>query len=209
MKVVEFLDKTGPKGSTRFMPITVNKSKRCFTILPQGIMCAKGECICHNDPEMKRLDKHKGAIGQYTLWDDKNLEKIASWRQMQNWDTLGFDTRFEHAWAVIDVDYFDKDKKLSTDMSFIANNHPYHLSYTKKLPKIWVKLDKDYGKTRFDTKWPGVELLCGQWSYARKEDEVFNADKPVLEMSLSDILPQLQFKQIKKQHEVSRDCYNA
>jgi len=190
MKIVEFLDKIGPKGSTRFMPITVNKSKRCFTILPQGILCANGECICHDDPEMKRLDKHKGATGQYTLWNDDKLSFIARMRQMQNWDTLGFDTRFEHAWAVIDVDYFDKDKKLSTDMSFITDKHPYHLSYTKKLPKIWVKLDKKPPTNRFDTKWPGVELLYGQWSYARKEDEVFNSDKPILEMSLNDILPQ-------------------
>jgi phage/plasmid-associated DNA primase len=202
MKIVEFLDKTGPLGSTRLMPITVNKSKRCFTIFPQGIMCAKGECICHDDPEMKRLDKHKGATGQKTLENDDKLSLFASWRQMPNWDTLGFDTRFEHSWAVIDVDYFNKDEKLSTDMSFITDNHPWHRSFTKRLPKIWVKLDEKPPKNRMDTKWPGVELLCGQWSYARKENEVFNADKPVLEMSLSDILPQLQFKQIKKQKDI-------
>lgn len=186
MKIVEFLDTTGPKGNIRFLPITISKDKRCFSILPQGVMCANGECICHDDPEMRKKDMHKGSIGQKALEKDENLSKIASFRQMQNWDSLGFDTRFGHAWGVIDVD------STETDMSFITDHHPYHLSYTKKLPKIWVKLDEMPAKVRIDTKWPGVELLCGQWSYARKDDEVFNSDKPILEMSLNDILPAFQ-----------------
>jgi P4 family phage/plasmid primase-like protien len=73
-------------------------------------------------------------------------------------------------------------------MSYITDKHPWHKSITKRNPKIQVILDRVPSKTRYDTKWPGVELLCGQWSYALSIEEVYNADMPILQMSLSDIL---------------------
>ena len=130
-------------------------------------------------------DDHDKPFGPNMFSDvTKNPDRLNALKQKPH-DYIVMST---HHIAVLDVDYYDKKNKLSTDMSYITDKYPWHKSITKRNPKIHVILDSVPSKTRYDTKWPGVELLCGQWSYALSIEEVYNADKPILQMSLSDIL---------------------
>lgn len=130
-------------------------------------------------------DDHDKPFGPHAFSEVlKNPDQLNALKQKPH-DHIVMSTQYV---AVLDVDYYDKKNKLSTDMSYITDKHPWHKSITKRNPKIHVILDCVPPKTRCDTKWPGVELLCGQWSYALSIEEVYNADMPILEMSLSDIL---------------------
>ena len=72
---------------------------------------------------------------------------------------------------------------------------PYFKSATKGLPHIFIKQDgftpqsariqlKNGGiKPDLKKNEEGVELLCGQWSYARWNDEMINGDIPPFEIS--------------------------
>lgn len=110
---------------------------------------------------------------------EDGAQRLRSLKQLSNWDSIAMDTRMV---AMIDVD------STESDMTFLTDHYPWHPSYTRKLPKIFVKLDQAPSKARMQTKWPGVELLCTQWSYAWKTDDVHNPDSQILEMSLNDIL---------------------
>jgi hypothetical protein len=74
----------------------------------------------------------------------------------------------------IDVDG-DCDPELKT---------PYFLSATKKKPHYFVLGFSQVGKARVDTRWKKVELLCGQPSYAKKTDVVYNVKTSFLDYSL-------------------------
>jgi P4 family phage/plasmid primase-like protien len=131
----------------------------------------------------------------FKMLEEPNQKRLKSLKQMSNWKAIAMDTR---TIAMLDVDYYNKEEKLSTDMSSITDKHPWHKSITKRNPKIWVKLDCIPEKARYDTKWPGVELLCSQWSYAFSDADVFNPDMPILEMSLSDIIAENKNKPLKQ-----------
>ncbi len=131
----------------------------------------------------------------FKMLEEPDKKRLKSLKQMLNWNSIAMDTR---TIAMLDVDYYNKESKLSTDMSFLTNKHPWHKSITKGNPKIWVVLDRKPEKARYDTIWPGVELLCSQWSSARRVDDVFNANMPILEMSLSDIIKDNKNKPLKQ-----------
>lgn len=133
---------------------------------------------------------HNMNYGQHMFFkmlNEPDQKRLKSLKDMNNWDSIAMDTRVI---AMLDVDYYNKEEKLSTDMSFLTDKYPWHKSITKGNPKIWVVLDCKPEKARYDTKWAGVELLCGQWSYAFSHVDVFNPHMSILKMSLNDIIPE-------------------
>ena len=84
----------------------------------------------------------------------------------RNYDYIWIDTT---AVNQLDVDG-DVEPELST---------PYYLSVSKKKKHFFVKGFQGIGKKRTPTKWKDVELLCGQGSYASKNDVVYSFKSPI------------------------------
>ena len=108
-------------------------------------------------------------------------------------DHIAMDTStFYH----IDIDTPDYDKKVYDELALYA---PYFTSTTKPYGKHILVIAKDNylpSSKRPQTTCPGVEMLCGQWSYAPKNGIMFNADKPIPEYDIESILAK---KETKKQ----------
>ena len=68
----------------------------------------------------------------FKMLEEPSKKRLTSLKQMANWTAIAMDTRTV---AMLDVDYYDKESKLSTDMSFLTNKHPWHKSITKGNPK--------------------------------------------------------------------------
>lgn len=81
---------------------------------------------------------------------------------------IAIDTRVVYQ---IDV---DKKEGMDDGLRELMTQTPYFLSVTKKLPHIFVQIDKKLRKKREQTTKDGVELLCGQWSYCAKDTMVYN-----------------------------------
>ena len=87
----------------------------------------------------------------------------------------------------IDIDVPEYDEIFDT----IAELAPYFKSTTKSYGKhILIKSDTFIPSSkRHQFKSKGVELLCGQWSYAPIDGEMFNDDCPVRDVKqLEEIL---------------------
>ena len=65
-----------------------------------------------------------------------------------------------------------------------------YLSATKKLPHFFVKLSTPPRTRRTQTKFKDIEILCGQWSWASKTVQVFNADKEIETLYNDDLFEQ-------------------
>jgi hypothetical protein len=88
----------------------------------------------------------------------------------------------------IDID----EPKYNAEFDEIAKNAPYFTSTTKSYGKhiliknsSFIPSKKRHQFINLDennTDMGGVELLCGQWSYAPANNEMVNGDKPILQM---------------------------
>ena len=88
----------------------------------------------------------------------------------------------------IDID----EPKYNAEFDEIAQKAPYFTSTTKSYGKhIMVqnstflpikKRHQFYNFDENDVNMGGVELLCGQWSYAPADGEMFNSDIPILQL---------------------------
>ena len=92
----------------------------------------------------------------------------------------------------------------------IMEQAPYFKSATKSLPHIFIKVEnlksskariqlRNGGNKLFKNKDDeGVELLCGQWSYARWNDEMINGDLQPLNLNEIDYI-------ILNEHDIPKD----
>ena len=148
----------------------------------------KNECYAHAK-KTKEGKEYKSYKPEPTDFDNLPIETIKQRQEfitMSDW--IAIDTRFIHQ---IDIDYSEYDEGYDKLMEV----SPYFKSATKGLPHIFIKQDgftpqsariqlKNGGiKPDLKKNEEGVELLCGQWSYARWNDEMINGDIPPFEIS--------------------------
>jgi len=74
---------------------------------------------------------------------------------------------------------------------------PYFESSTKQLPHCFIKSKTAASQKRYMTKWEGIELLSGQWSYCPKEANIYNGDKEIPEFSVESIVHKVHEENIK------------
>jgi len=70
----------------------------------------------------------------------------------------------------------------------ICKDAPYFLSSSKKLPHVFIKPDEKLDLMRVQTKYEGIEILSGTWSYAPIKTEVFNHNIPIQKVIISDMV---------------------
>lgn len=148
----------------------------------------KNECYAHAK-KTKEGKAYKSYKPEPTDFDNLSIETI---KQRQEFITLSdwiaIDTRFIHQ---IDIDHDEIDEGYDKLKEIV----PYFKSATKGFPHMFIKQEgfkpqsariqlKNAGiKPDPKNNNEGVELLCGQWSYARWNDEVVNGDKPPYELT--------------------------
>ena len=133
--------------------------------------------------------------GTMPSYNDLANTTLVKKRQMyQNYEHIWIDTRHIHQ---IDVDG-DTDPKLNT---------PYFRSVSKNKPHYFVSGFYGLTKKRCNTKWKDVELLCGQGSYAQKEQVVYNATNEIINYcgNVDTVLIPEGGRQSGKSHE----CINS
>ena len=101
----------------------------------------------------------------------------------------------------IDIDFKD-DYQYSTEaeefVENISNILPYYRSLTKMRGKhIFFTTDKKILKNRVQTIYEDIEILTGQWAWAKKDTLIFNADCEDLEIE--------NLEEFYKQDEYSSD----
>lgn len=146
------------------------------------------ECYAHAK-KTKEGKPYKSYKPEPTDFDNLSIETIKQRQEfitMSDW--IAIDTRFIHQ---IDIDYDEIDEGYDKLKEVV----PYFKSATKGFPHMFIKQEgftpqsariqlKNAGiKPDPKKNEEGVELLCGQWSYARWNDEVMNGDKPPYELT--------------------------
>jgi phage/plasmid-associated DNA primase len=123
----------------------------------------------------KQLQPYRetGKRPKTTDFQDLTAQEIQARQQWISYKHIAIDTT-----NIGQVDIDNKDM----DCTDAINNKPHFLSTTKKLPHFFVKFDLPEGDTRnkivlADT--PGVDYLCGLWSWAPRDVEVVNATKDI------------------------------
>ena len=99
---------------------------------------------------------------------------------------LGIDTRRV---AILDVD----DPSVLPLVQPLLQDHPYYLSTSKRLPKIFVLDEEMRLDARNNLKFLGgsLELQKGQWSYIDPDEPIFNPNG-TFHTSLSTFLPKTE-----------------
>jgi hypothetical protein len=158
----------------------------------------KLEKIIHETYKHTKKNKEGNTYISYkaepTDFDNFSIDIIKERQQLVNIsDWIAIDTR---STLQIDIDcdnYVEGYKKL-------MEQAPYFKSATKSLPHIFIKQEgfipksariqlKNGGiKSDPNKNEEGVELLCGQWSYARWNDEMINGNIPPYEIKHIDTL---------------------
>jgi hypothetical protein len=85
------------------------------------------------------------------------------------------------------------------EMEKLTQVCPYFESSTKCLPHCFIKSNTTARQKRYMTKWQGIELLSGQWSYCPKNAHIHNSEKDIPEFSVDSIVHQVH----DKEHKVS------
>jgi P4 family phage/plasmid primase-like protien len=126
----------------------------------------------------------------------QELMRDPYWAKILN--TIAIDTsQIYH----IDIDTPNYDEGFDK----IAETTPYFKSMTKEYGKhILITANNFTPETkRMQFKSEGVELLCGQWSYAPLE--LYNADKPIIELDNIDTMLVMKDKKPNKIKDVTDD----
>ena len=122
-------------------------------------------------------------FGKFSIEVIKERQQLVS---ISDW--IAIDTRYIHH---IDIDHNEIDDGYDKLMEVA----PYFKSATKGFPHIFIKQEgftpksariqlKNGGiKPDPNKNEEGVELLCGQWSYARWSDEMINCEIPPFEIT--------------------------
>ena len=156
------------------------------------------EEIRHTSYKHTKKNKEGNAYISYkpepTDFDNLSIDIIKERQQLvTDSDWIAIDTRYVHH---IDIDH-DVTVEGYNKLMEVA---PYFKSATKRYPHIFIKQEgfkpksariqlKNGGIKPYPNKNDeGVELLCGQWSYARWSDEMINPNIPPYEIIHIDTL---------------------
>lgn len=109
-----------------------------------------------------------------TMNDFESIEKVNKHKEYTQYKYGAIDTRhFQH----IDVD-LKKDKKYdSQTVEFVENlknKIPYFPSITKRNPHFIIKNENLGDLYRIQTIYEDIEILSGQWSYFKLDDDMIN-----------------------------------
>jgi len=136
--------------------------------------------IDENGGKKKTIEKYEeeGVRPDYTK-DFDNQYLYNKRRSYQHYEYWVVDTRL---YPHIDVD-FEKNKNYVNDtIQYVEDlkiNTPYFLSVGKGNPHFIYEDKSLNSKVRHQTKHDDIEVLSGQWSYFKKNDVMFNHDKPL------------------------------
>ena len=112
-----------------------------------------------------------GSIMQTTNDFDKPLIKNT------NSEYIAIDTR---KMLHIDIDFKDDFEYNQDAIDFvenISNDLPYYRSLTKMRGKhVFFETNHKINKNRVQTKFDDIEILCGQWAWAKKDTIIYNHD---------------------------------
>ena len=108
------------------------------------------------------------------------LEEIkARQKKYTKTNTIAIDTSY---YAIIDCDTPD----IPPEVQEIMKRAPYYKSYSKELPKIFVKLQNEVTKENTKTKFgSAVEIQTGIWSFARLDAVVENVKEAMPYIDIS------------------------
>jgi hypothetical protein len=131
-----------------------------------------------------------------TLTDEQIVarQNILNYKIYSHVKHIAMDTRHFHH---IDIDVPDYDETFDE----IAETTPYFKSTTKSYGKHILITNSNFTPStkRQQFRCQGVELLCGQWSYAPIDGVMYNTDKPIVEFTgLSNMLEEEVRTVIKK-----------
>ena len=85
--------------------------------------------------------------------------------------------------------HLDFDTKEFKDVrEDICKSAPYFLSSTKKLPHVFIKPDEPLDLMRVQTKYDGIEILSGSWSYCPVDCKVHNHDIPIQKVTIKNMV---------------------
>ena len=138
-------------------------------------------------PQYVELYKATPKMTDFKTLSEKELDERRQHASL--FDYIAMDTSdYQH----IDVDYKDDAQYDKMDEKYIndfAANSAYFTSLTKKRGKhIIIKTSETFNDNhRPQTKLTDVEILNGQWSYVKRNELVYNADK-IYELDADDIL---------------------
>lgn len=76
----------------------------------------------------------------------------------------------------------------------ICKDAPYFLSSSKKLPHVFIKPDEKLDLMRVQTKYDGIEILSGTWSYAPVKTKVYNHEIPIQKVNIKNIIDEKYLK---------------
>ena len=150
-----------------------------------------------NHPAYNGLPKQTdfGTLSKEELAERQSILKYSVYSHVKH---IAMDTRNIYH---IDIDVPHYDEIFDT----IAELAPYFKSTTKSYGKhILIKSDTFVPTSkRHQFKCKGVELLCGQWSYAPIDGEMIHDDAPLREIKLEELLDIVK-PTIKENHRQAR-----
>lgn len=189
MPMIEFCD----KNDIDWFPINLKISNGQKILLPI------------NDESYKRTTKD-GKISYVPSYDDFNQEKInkknikEKQKLVDKYEYIAIDT---HKIQQLDCD--NEETKDYFMKFFEIKYRPYFLSVNKKLPHIFVRFSRKYEHenpllqkknhriTPTDDSNLDYDLLCGQWSYVRKDAIVYNTN--VKQLMIENDTSKILFKE--------------
>ena len=160
-----------------FIPLSIYRSKPDYTIF--------------------RDNKNSTVQNQMTLFESKleNAQKLQE--EIEQYAQQNFGSRDNtflvrcldtNVVSILDIDHPECWNKE------LLKNHPYYLSVSKNLPKIFVKLKMPpQEKQPFNTRICNgkIEVHTGIWSYSKIDETIINDDKPILEADFDEVIKQL------------------
>lgn len=130
---------------------------------------------------------------KYSQWD-MNQAIFKSYEQNRTfWHTqIEIDTSLKLVWA-IDTRYLhilDIDDERHLQNKYIRNwikNSPFFISVNKKLPKIFIIVDKMPPNKQNNFLDENLELHSGQWSYVEMDAKVYNSENVINNETYEDL----------------------
>ena len=125
----------------------------------------------------KKIPSSKHYKIDYNDFINKTREEIIDRQKyISESDYIGIDTNIIHQ---IDVDT-DPEK-----YEYLKKDYPYFGSVSKGYPHFFVKFDKNEQKL---FKYRHGDVLTGQWSYCKANEQVFNYETPINKFYSCDLL---------------------
>jgi len=187
--IVDFCDKNG----IQWFPIRVDLGDEkpeggCEKILRN----VRHPLYLHKKKNEKgeEYDSYKPETSDFEKWSEEQIEARQKLLKEEKWgnffNAIAMDTSYYHH---IDIDAPDYPEAFR----MMLESMPYHKSTTKEFGRhIFISAEQfkpPVKKLAFKDTNKKVELLCGLWSYCPIGADVYNADRPIEDMThLEDVL---------------------